>query len=121
MAYIPSIRFSPEVELLVASNLSIELRQSTKESLQNVPGSNGGKIGGVDFGGIDSGVSTSCIGLGRVLEGASDRVERALLFLRVTEANTERLGKEQHIRDFAPTVWVDLGCEVGCDIARTKF
>jgi hypothetical protein len=60
---VTAVRFSPEVEFLVAANLTIELGQSAEEPLQNVPGSNGSKISSVNLGGVDDGVSASSIGL----------------------------------------------------------
>ena len=116
-----TVRFSPEVEFLVAANLAIELGQSTEETLQYMPCSNSGKIGGIDLGGVDDGISASSIGLCCVHERSSNRIKGPLLFLLVTETNSERLRQEQHIRNLIPTVRVDLGCEIGGDVARAEF
>jgi hypothetical protein len=118
---VTAVRFSPEVEFLVATNLTIELGQGAKETLQNVPGSNSSKIGSVNLSGVDDRISASSIGLGCVHERTSDGVKGTLFFLLVTETNSKWLGKEQHVGDLAPTVGVDLSCEIGGDVARTEF
>jgi len=86
-----------------------------------MPCSNGGKIGGIDLGGVDDGISASSISLCCVHERSSNRVERSLFFLLVTETDSERLRQEQHVGNLVPTVRVDLGCEIGGDVARAKF
>lgn len=116
-----TITFSPEVELLVAANLGIELRQSTEESLKDVPSCNSCKVGSINLCCVDDRVDASSIGQSCVLKRTSDRVQRALFFLLITETNTEWLGQEQHVRYLIPTVGIDLGGKIGGNVARTKF
>ena len=80
----------------------VELRKSAQESLEDVPGCNGGKLSSVQNASISNGVTAINWAKGRVLILSSERVDAPRGLLLVRKSSTQWLRKEQHVRLFAP-------------------
>ena len=84
-----------------SSNLAVQLRESAEEALKDMPGGNSREVSRAELRSIND-RPFSRHPVARVLLLARIRIEATSLFFGVGKAHSERLGKEQQVRHFAP-------------------